>query len=142
MSDFIFYGNNFTSNGFQGLGSMLDNEEFGLFAVVSGAARTTQGCTSKTSICNKGKRLGTNAIDYDFGVIAMARDQITSLLLKVKKVGLKTKVRANGYLSKLRIGLVIQLIREQTLCIDILGESEIWMCGENGVVITTRNRNE
>ena len=145
MSDFVFYGNNFTSNGFQGLGSMLDNGGVWLVQeVVTGSARTTQLCTSKTSrSATKGKRFGTNAIDYDFGVIAMARD-LDYIPASQSEEGWfeRTKVRANGYpLKASNWACYPTYTRADFYGIDILGESEIWMCGENGVVITTRNRN-
>ena len=145
MSDFVFYGNNFSSNGFQGLGSMLDNGGVWLVTDVSaGAARTTQLCTSKTSqSATKGKRFGTNAIDYDFGVIAMARDLNYSPANSWEEGFFeRTKVRANGYpLKASNWACYPTYTRADFYGIDILGESEIWMCGENGVVITTRNRN-
>lgn len=145
MSDFVFYGNNFTSNGFQGLGSMLDNGGVWLVTdVAAGSARTTQLCTSKTSrSATKGKRFGTNAIDYDFGVIAMARD-LDYIPASQSEEGWfeRTKVRANGYpLKASNWACYPTYTRADFYGIDILGESEIWMCGENGVVITTRNRN-
>ncbi|MBM77085.1 MAG: hypothetical protein CL846_01260 [Crocinitomicaceae bacterium] len=143
ISDFLFYGNDFSSVGFQGFGSMLGPNGGSYFAqnIQTGAAGTTQGCTAPDQATDSPKAFGMNAICIEPSgqILAMARDK--------EQYG--PTDASSGWFERTKGGNPLQAsdwtcrptyTRANFYGLTMLSSTEIWMCGENGVVITTKGR--
>ena len=143
ISDFIFYGNSHSSVGFQGFGSALaSGGSFFAQDIQAGAAGVTQGCVSLTSPSStNGKSFGMNAIAQDPGssVIAIARDQ-DYVVSSQSEEGWIERTKSGNFLQASNWACYPTYTRADYYGVTVISSDEIWMCGENGVVITTKDR--
>ncbi len=140
IADFVFFGTNFTSTGYQGYGPKLDaGGSYVAQDLNAGAAGDLPGCNSLT-YNTWIKNYGMNSISTAQNHLAIARDMEY----------MQTTQTVEGYIERSKVSNPIKgsdwgcyntYTDVHFYGVKMISSSEIWLAGENGTVITTKNRN-
>ena len=138
ISDFIFFGTNYTSSGHQGYGSKrTDGGTYVAQNLDNGAGGTLAGCTSLT-YSQWIKNYGMNAISTVDNHISIARD-MEFLTTPQTQTGWIERTNTPSPLLASDWGCYPTYTATHYYGVKMISSSEIWLCGEKGTVITTRN---
>ena len=138
ISDFVFFGNNFNVNGEQGYGPQLVGGGTYLTTnIAAGQANTVGGCYTLT-YPNAVKNYGTNAVSKALGHMSLARDmdwnnQTFILEGWFERTKIANPVTASDWACYPTYTAV------NFYGIKMISDSEIWLVGEKGSIITTKN---
>lgn len=138
ISDFIFFGTNYTSSGHQGYGTkLIAGGSYMAQNLDTGAGANNAGCNS-LGYSQWIKNHGMNAISSAANYMAVARDMDFD----------PTSQTQTGWIERSKIpnplfgsdwGCYPTYNATHYYGVKMLSSSEIWLCGEKGTVITTRN---
>jgi len=138
ISDFIFFGTNYTSSGHQGFGSKrTDGGTYVAQNLDNGAGGTLAGCTSLT-YSQWIKNYGMNAISTADNHLSIARD-MEFLTTPQTQTGWIERTNTPSPLLASDWGCYPTYTATHYYGVKMISSSEIWLCGEKGTVITTRN---
>ena len=140
ISDFTFFGTNYTSSGHQGFGSKrTDGGTYVAQNLDNGAGGTLAGCTSLT-YSQWIKNYGMNAISTADNHLSIARD-MEFLTTPQTQTGWIERTNTPSPLLASDWGCYPTYTATHYYGVKMISSSEIWLCGEKGTVITTRNAN-
>jgi photosystem II stability/assembly factor-like uncharacterized protein len=140
IADFIFFGTNYTSTGYQGYGPKLGGGgSYVAQNLNTGGGATLAGCNSLTG-SNWVKNFGMNSISSAQNHMAIARDK-EYILTSQTEEGLIERSKVANPITGSDWGCYYTYTDVHFYGVEMVSITEIWLAGENGTIITTKNRN-
>jgi hypothetical protein len=140
ISDFKFFGTNYTSTGQQGFGTQrTGGGTYVATNLATGAAGTNAGCISLT-YSQWVKNFGMNAISTAGNHLAIARD-MEFLATPQIQTGWIERTNTPNPTTASHWSCHPTYTAVHYYGVHMYSSSDIWLCGEKGAIITTRNQN-
>jgi photosystem II stability/assembly factor-like uncharacterized protein len=140
IADFIFFGTNFTTTGHQGYGPKLTGGGSYLAQNLdTGGGGDNAGCNSLT-YTTWIKNYGMNSISSVQNHLAIARD-MEYILTSQTTEGLIERSKIANPTTASDWGCYYTYTDVHFYGVKMITPTEIWLCGENGTIINTKNRN-
>ncbi len=138
ISDFIFFGNNYNANGEQGYGAQIVGGGTYLSTnITTGAANTIAGCYTLT-YPNAVKNYGTNSISSASNHMCLARDMDWNNQTFILE-GWFERTKVANPVSASDWACYPTYTAVNFYGVKMISNSEIWLVGEKGTIITTKN---
>lgn len=140
IADFVFFGSNYSSAGHQGYGPKLaGGGSYFASDLDIGEGMDNIGCVSLTSPIAL-KTFGMNSISISQGHLAIARDKDWDAISRTT-VGYIERSKVSNPIQASDWGCYVTYTDVHYYGVKMISPTEIWLAGEYGAIITTKNRN-